>query len=158
MKEYYSIALDIAEEAHKGQKRTNGEDYIEHPKRVAAKFEDDYRKCLAILHDVLEPDAARVFLYDELIYRGIDKEIADGVLILTRKEGENYFDFIMRIVNSTFKRRRESGSVWKGGDFQDGPANVKIEDINDNSKTCKEGSRLDKYRLSKYVIESSIYH
>ncbi len=39
MKKYYPLALKIATDAHKDQKRKrDGEDYINHPIRIAEKF------------------------------------------------------------------------------------------------------------------------
>lgn len=53
-------AYDVANEAHYGQKRLNGEDFITHPVNVAfilTKIHSDYETlCAALLHEVLRND------------------------------------------------------------------------------------------------------
>ena len=51
----YQLCVKISTKAHKGQKRKfTNEDYIKHPLRVSDKFEDNFMKCLAVMHDVRE--------------------------------------------------------------------------------------------------------
>ena len=55
MSTLYDMELDIATRAHAKQVRhRNGEPYIEHCKRVAEPFEDDFVKSKAVMHDVIE--------------------------------------------------------------------------------------------------------
>ena len=75
-------AFEIANEAHKGQKRFSGEDYIQHPLRVAqtlSEFKLDPKTIVAgILHDV--PEDTSVSLKE--VEKNFGKEIAflvDGV-------------------------------------------------------------------------------
>ncbi len=152
MKKYYPLALKIATDAHKGQMREAkksaqkifkekfdnvgvGEPYINHPIRIAEKFEHckfaDFLMSVAVLHDVLEDTNVT---YDDLIKFGLPKSIADIVRVLSRLDNESYFDFIMRIMESL-------------------PAIlIKIEDINDNLVNLDEGSLKDKYRLARYIL------
>src|SRR4051812_15431731 len=103
MKEMYSTMLQLAEEGHTGQKRRLNKDksgkpenYIEHPKRVSNQFKDDVKKTLGIGHDLGEDHPE----YWNIIKKLFPKSIYDGLQLLARKEGETYFDFIMRIMNS----------------------------------------------------------
>ena len=125
--------LEIAKEAHKGQKRWNGEPYINHPLSVALSFEDERLKCIAILHDVIEDSS-----YDKHILssKGIRNEIIEIVEILTRGQSESYKNFILRICKS-----------------QDA-IKVKIEDIKHNLSDLKEGSMRDKYELALFILET----
>lgn len=135
-KQIIELAKAIAAQAHAGQKRKFEESnlpYIIHPQRVAASVEDKL-KPIAWLHDTLE-DTPLTETYLREYFSG---NIVDAVVDLTRKKGENYFDFIMRIMQN------EQAMF------------VKIADIEDNLKSLPEGSLKDKYRLAKYVLYTSI--
>ena len=54
---------------------------------------------------------------------------------MTKIEGENYLDFILRAKGNEIARQ------------------VKIADIEDNMMSLKEGSLKDKYRLARYVLK-----
>lgn len=130
----------IARVAHAGQKREfgpdKGKDYIVHPERVAGAAEvrelGVHGISAAWLHDVLQdtkvtPDLLRWFM--------IPNEVIQLVLILTKKAGENYLDFIKRCMCIH-------------------PARViKAADITDNMATLDEGSLKDKYRLALELLQ-----
>ncbi len=124
--------LEIAKEVHKDQKRRNGEPYVNHPIRVTENFFTNKMRCIALLHDVIEDTGVTD---EELRLKGVDRDMIKVVKILSRKEGETYYDFIMRI-----------------GQNEDA-ITIKIADINDNLKDLKEGSMKDKYRLALYVLK-----
>ena len=80
-------AINVASQLHQGQKRKLGEDYIEHPMRVAKelislKLYDDKLLAAALLHDVLEDCNLSEFDLNEKY--GIDKDIVEIVKILTK--------------------------------------------------------------------------
>ena len=144
-KNLYKIALEIAEKAHEGQKRKfgadKGLDYIVHPKRVASKLKGK-AKIAAILHDTIEDTyVTKQFLLD----KGIPEEIADAVEILSKREGEGYYDFIMRICYADFNLilpiKNQIALL------------VKMEDIKDNLKSLDGGSLRDKYLLALHILE-----
>lgn len=84
----YKLALQIATQAHKGQVRKDGETpYILHPIRVADQFNDDYRKTIAVLHDVLEDTNQDLSMFP--------KKVTDILKILTKKG--DYFSYIKKI-------------------------------------------------------------
>ena len=129
-------ALEIAIQAHKNQTRkVTGEKwpepYIEHSKRVASYFKDDIRKTVSILHDVIE-DAP---VFEKVIKKEFSKTIYEAIIILTRQENENYFNFIMRVKNS------DSLAI-----------SIKIADLQDNMSDLQEGSKKDKYRFALYIL------
>ena len=135
---YIGIAREIATEAHSGQKRKyTGEDYINHPRRVAKKFSTEDSQVIAWLHDVLEDSD---FTAEDILKRGIRQHCIEIVEYLTRQEGESYFNFIMRI------KERHQAKV------------IKIADIKDNLINSKEGSLKDKYMLALYILETTPYH
>lgn len=138
--EQLKLAEAIAREAHKNQTRKFGknEPYIVHPQRVAAKLAERYPlepsyQIVAWLHDVLEDTA---HTRESLMEQGIGEEYVVMVEALSRREGETYFDFIMRMKFAHMPRR------------------VKMADVEDNmSDDLKEGSMKDKYRLALYVLQ-----
>ena len=128
----WNKCLEIAEEAHSGQERWNGDSYITHPLRVANRFENIDLKCIAILHDVIE-DSKHTCA--SLRFEGISFDIITEVEILSKKNNENYLDFILRIKESKIATQ------------------IKTEDIKDNLRDAKAGSMKDKYLLALYILE-----
>ena len=127
--------LEIAKEAHKGQTRWNGESYIIHPLFVATQFTDERLKCIAILHDVIEDTNCD----KEMLYaKGVRGDIVAIVDVLSRRTGESYKDFILRIceVKSAIM--------------------VKIEDLKHNLSDLKAGSMRDKYELALFILETHL--
>ena len=82
-------AYDFAFQAHKGQKRLSGEDYIKHPlavARILSEFEGDSQTlAAALLHDVVEDTEVKL---DEVrVEFGSDvAKLVDGVTKLARIE------------------------------------------------------------------------
>lgn len=131
------LAKKIATEAHRGQFRRNGKTpYIKHPKAVAKELEQYYlmRETylpVAWLHDVLENTDLHIL---DLLHRGIPFEIAAAVEALTKRDDEDYLQYILRV-------RRNPIAIM-----------VKIADMKDNSKTATE-SQKTKYLLAKHILE-----
>ena len=109
-----AIAMSIAQNAHYGQKDKLGNDYLEHPVRVAAPFmargEWDLA-VVALLHDVIEDCPAE---YAEQIGNVFPAAIVDAVQAISRQEGETYMEYIRRCGESRLARE------------------VKISDLRDN--------------------------
>lgn len=124
-------ATEIAIKAHKGQVDKGGNSYIFHPLRVEAKCGSIESKIVALLHDTIEDgDIAAEYL----LLVGFPQNIVDAVLSVTRKDGENYFEFIKRCKNNPIGRV------------------VKIHDLEDNMDITrlKELTERDIERLKKY--------
>ncbi len=94
-------AIEIAVKAHDGQKDKAGKPYILHPLHVMMQMDTEEEQCVAVLHDVLEDTDVT---YNELKEAFEDRypyyNVADTVNILSRKEGEKYYDFIKKIKKS----------------------------------------------------------
>lgn len=141
-------ALAFATKYHHGQKRKDGKDYITHPIAVAEIAQRIYREhvlmfdadedfldevyIIALLHDVVEDTNAT--LNDIELEFGY--YIASCVDLLSKKDGQNYYDFIMRLV--------------KKQDFI--PIFVKLADLEHNTSDLNEGSLKDKYRLAAFIL------
>lgn len=127
-----NIALEIATNAHKGQKDLGGRDYIEHPKAVANLLETDEEKTVGYLHDVLEDTS---ITEEDLVTMGISSEIVSAIKVLTKKRGEPYTEYIERVKENELARK------------------VKIADLQHNmdlsrisNPTKRDFERLEKYK------------
>lgn len=140
--EYFAAAYFLALKAHEGQKDKAGKDYIEHPIRVAEKFDCYMFKTVAILHDVLED----TWVTEDLLRKLFPKVIVDAVVLLTRKRDESYGQFIDRMCQDS--DHDESFYIARS---------VKIEDLNDNLdlSRLKTITNEDLDRVKKYFKHKS---
>ena len=95
-------AENIAHNAHKGQSDKIGEPFIEHVRRVAALVEGDDSKIVAWLHDVLEK--APGWTLERLAKEGFSEDILAAVDAMTKRVGEDYFDFVRRAISHPLAR------------------------------------------------------
>lgn len=124
-------AMQIAIKVHRGQLDKGGNDYINHPIRVSENCNSDDDKIAALLHDTIEDGDITA---DYLLMQGFPHNIVDAVLSVSRKRGEDYFEFIQRCKANPIGRR------------------VKIADLKDNMDITrlKELTEKDIERLKKY--------
>jgi (p)ppGpp synthase/HD superfamily hydrolase len=155
----WSLCVKVARDIHKGQTRKMGEDkgkpYIIHPERVsmnlffASRSEDYGDACVGVLHDCIEDYDPTTLADSEdkdgtwtgkgyLGFRGVPKDIIKDVLILSKKEGEGYYDFIMRVLKSERAIR------------------AKIEDIKDNLQSLEDGKLKDKYLMALHILKTEL--
>lgn len=126
-------AIDIARRAHAGQKDKAGMDYFGHPKRVAALIDDVQGQIVAYLHDTIEDTWVSA---DYLREQGFPGEIIDGVLAVTKRDGEDYETYVLRASKNELGRR------------------VKRADLKDNMDITRLRyplSENDVRRLNKYL-------
>lgn len=135
------IALEVATQAHAGQKDKAGKDYIGHPKRVADRCGGVDERIVALLHDVIEDSDVTA---DYLAGKGFPDRIIEAVLAVTRREGESYDDFIRRAALNPIGRK------------------VKLHDLEDNmdilrleALDVRDLDRLNRY-MRAYRYLSSI--
>ena len=127
-------AEEIARKAHKGQTRWDKKTpYIVHPERIASKFNSPLLKAAAWLHDVVEDTS---WTFDDLREANIPESVIKIVDAVTKREGESYKDFILRIRVSSH-----------------GACALKEADIRDNLRDLKKGSMRDKYELALWVLD-----
>lgn len=149
-------ALAFATEAHKGQKRKDGKDYISHPIAVAEIAEKLAREygitqehylddlyIIALGHDWVENSqdpAIETKILDEF-----GAYVLAGIQLLSRQEkGESYFDYIQKL-----KAHYEE---WR----DPLPIIVKISDLIHNMSDLQEGSMKDKYRFAHYILDQAL--
>jgi len=124
-------AIRIAAQAHEGQRDRYGAPYILHPLRVMARVTTDDEKMAAILHDVIEDSE---WTLDDLRKDGFSAVVLQAVDDLTRREGEDYMDYIDRLKSNPIARK------------------AKIADLEDNmdmrrlpTVAAKDAGRLARY-------------
>lgn len=126
-------ALQLATEAHMGQVRNNGDPYITHPLRVGERVSGYGAVVMAaaFLHDVVEDTDITLA---HLSRAGFPTEVVAAVEALTRREGESYLRFILRV------RANDIARV------------IKLADLEDNMSDLQSGARLTKYRRAVNLL------
>ena len=121
----------IANKAHAGQVDKAGEDYFNHPKRVADNFYEDDKVIVALLHDVIEDTDITL---ENLKKEGFSDEVLAALDAITKREGESYDQFIERV--------KENHIALK----------VKMADLRDNMDILRLPELTDKdlQRIAKY--------
>ena len=127
-------AIEIAHEAHRGQRDKAGNDYIDHSMRVMAMGKTMEEKIVGVLHDVVE-DAAE-WSFERLEQEGFAPEIIEALRCVTkRSEDEPYDKFIARVKTNKLA------------------VAVKLNDLTDNMDIRRLPYLSDKdvKRLKKYL-------
>ncbi|WP_426976311.1 HD domain-containing protein [Pseudarthrobacter sp. O4] len=126
-----AAAKAIATIAHRGQTDKIGVDYIEHPRRVAARLSDPSHVAAAWLHDVVEDCGITA---EDLIAAGISPDVVDAVVLLTRttkNKGDGYY----------LEIRKNSIALA-----------VKLADIDDNTDPART-ARLDPEKRTRLATK-----
>ena len=92
---FHELAFQIAKKAHSKQVDKAGKDYILHPMKVASYMDTDTEKAVAYLHDVLEDTNVT----EDELRNMFPNEIVDGVITLTHRKDESYFEYISRVAD-----------------------------------------------------------
>ena len=135
-KEESAILLDKAAQIcvtrHAGQRDKMNCAYFQHPMRVAMRCRTDEEKIVALLHDTIEDTDVTP---EYLIEQGFPQHIVEGILSVTKREGETYEDFVKRANQNPIGRI------------------VKIHDLEDNLDVLRldEVSPEMAARYSKYL-------
>ncbi len=108
-------AIVIAAEAHAGETGKDGGPYILHCLRVMMAVEGHEPRVVAVLHDLLEH--APQWNLDRLRAEGCPEKVLEAIDAMTRREGEDYFDFARRAAANLLARP------------------VKVADLTDNLTT-----------------------
>ncbi len=132
-------AIAIACKAHEGQVDKAGQPYILHPLRLMLKFINQNERITAVLHDVVEDSDVSL---KDLKAEGFSEDILEAINCLSKKTGENYDDFILRI------SKNDLASAVKIEDIKDNLDVTRIDNLSDEDLT-----RIKKYhRALKFLI------
>ena len=125
-------AIALANQAHEGQVDKAGKPYISHPLTVMAQMNTPESKIVAVLHDAIEDSDLTI---TDLVRQGFPEFITDAISAITKLEGEQYEDYILRVKSNAIARQ------------------VKIADVTHNmdisriaNPTEKDFQRLEKYK------------
>ena len=135
-------AIEIAVEAHRGQIDKAGKIYILHPIRVMLRGQNEREQIVGILHDVVEDTPVSI---DMLRSEGFSEEILEAVSCITKNNGEEYGDFISRVLTNPLATQ------------------VKLYDLEDNMNrdripfpTEKDIERFAKYEKYHKVVAAKV--
>ena len=129
---YLERALQIAVQAHAGQKDKSGAAYIFHPIRVMMRCTTPDAKIAALLHDVVEDTSVTLA---ELREEGFPESVLTAVELLTHASEVPYEDYIAQVMTDPLAME------------------VKIADLEDNSdiRRLSEVDDRTAARLRRYV-------
>lgn len=129
----------LIEKLFEGKVDKGGYPYLNHLHEVSSKVEGDDAKLIGLLHDVIEDTE---MTRDELLELGYSEHIVSSIEVLTRKKGEDYPDYIERIIASNNKDA----------------LNVKLADLNHNmdisrikNPTVNDVDRIEKRYRPAYI-------
>ena len=124
-------AIALAAEAHAGQRDKAGEPYILHPLRVMLAVNTPEEQMTGVLHDVVEDTSITL---DRLRAEGFPETVVEAVDALTRRDGEDYFDFARRAGSNLISRP------------------VKLADLRDNLNLSRipAPTQRDHDRIARY--------
>lgn len=86
-------AIAVAAAAHMGQVDKNGEPYILHPIRVMLAQTSSEAQIVGVMHDMIE-DTDTTF--NDVYSFGFDEQIVHALDAITRRDDEDYFDYVKR--------------------------------------------------------------
>lgn len=86
-------AMQLAYEAHHGQKDKAGVPYIFHPWHLAESMTDEISTCVALLHDVVEDTAVTL----AEIEKQFPPQVTQAVALLTHSKDVPYFEYVRAI-------------------------------------------------------------
>ena len=99
MKPTLGDAIQLAVQAHHGQRDRYGQPYVLHPLRVLFRLNSETDRIVGVLHDIIEDTA---YTLEDLRQMGYPDEILGALDSVTKREGEPYDEFVLRSrANST---------------------------------------------------------
>ena len=130
-------AAALAKKYHKGQTDKAGQDYFLHPKYVSEHVCGYKEKIVGYLHDTLEDTDCT----EEELRSEFDDDIVDAVLAITKRPGEDYKAFILRVKQNKIATRVKISDILH---------NSMIERIENPSE--EDYKRLEKYRGALFLL------
>jgi len=128
-----SRAKALARIAHHGQVDKNGKPIIDHVSRVAAAGKYYGSVIVGYLHDIVEDTPVTL---DDLRTFDLGDDVVEAVDVLTRRKGEIYTSYILRIAHSRNAFARE----------------VKIADLEDHLANDPPATLITRYENALAVL------
>lgn len=131
-------AVAIAANVHRGQTDKAGAPYLLHPLRLMMRMKSPSSMIVAVLHDVVEDsDANDKWTIERLREVGFSEDVLNAVECVTKRENEDYDDFIDRSSCNDLARE------VKLADLEDNLNTLRIEELQE-----KDLKRIEKYHRS----------
>ena len=125
-------AIQIAVEAHAGQRDKAGQPYVLHSLRVMFDLRSEDERIVGVLHDVVED--CEGWSFDRLKSEGFSSTVLDALDSVTKRTGEDYMAFVQRAGANPIGR------------------SVKMADLQNNMDLSRiaEPSERDHTRIAQY--------
>jgi (p)ppGpp synthase/HD superfamily hydrolase len=137
-------ALQIAVQAHAGQKDRNGEPYIFHPIRVMTRCTSPDARVVALLHDLVEDTSVT---FEQLSAEGFSARILSVLRLVTHAPEVTYEDYIAAIAMDP------TATEVKIADLEDNSDIRRLQQVDD-----KTASRLRKYVSAHRLLTAKRVH
>jgi len=131
-------AIALATELHRGQVDKARSPYILHPLRVMLRMQTPEGMAAAVLHDTIEDCG---MTEAGLLARGFPESVAGAVAALTRREGEDYLDFIRRLAPKPLAR------AVKLADLEDNLTVSRLPEVTEHDAPC-----LNRYLEARRIL------
>ncbi len=138
-------AEQLAEAMHEGQYDKVGEPYIKHIRAVADKVKTYDQKTVAYLHDIVEDTSMDL---ENLRMLGFTEEIIQAVDAITRREDEDYFDFIDRV------KENELARVVKLADLEHNMDDSRMENVSESLRKHYQSLKKKYQKAMKILYEN----
>ncbi len=134
-------AMEIAYQAHHGQKDAGGVPYVFHAIHLAEQMKDEITTCAALLHDVVEDTNITL----EMLQKDFPKEVIELVSLLTHIPGEDYFDYIRKI------QKNHGATLIKLADLAHNSDESRLSGSSSVSEEKKKAWRI-KYEKARRIL------
>ncbi len=127
----------LASKYHLYQVDKAGRPYIEHSRAVAASLIDEDCKITALIHDIVEDTDIDI----ELLKSNFSERVVNAVLLLTRQEGEDYFEYVKRLSENPIAKAVKRSDLLHNMDLN------RLK-----NPTEKDFARVEKYKKAMVIL------
>lgn len=107
------LAMEIAYNAHHGQKDKGGTPYVFHPFHLAEQMDTELEVTAALLHDVVEDTH---WTMKELEEAGIHQDVLAVLDLLTHPKGMPYMEYVHRLLPNATARKIKLADIRHNSD------------------------------------------
>lgn len=107
-------ALELAQNAHRGQVDKGGQPYILHPMHVAESLHTEEEQIAGLLHDVVEDTYVTL---EDLRAQGFEESVVQAVDCLTHRRGEPRETYLNRIAQNPLAVRVKLADLAHNSDL-----------------------------------------
>lgn len=133
-------AINIAFQAHAGQKDRSGIPYIMHPVHLAEQMQNEDTCVVAMLHDVVED--TRVTFFD-LEAAGFTETQLDAIRLLTHDASVPYLDYVRKLKENDIARTVKMADLMHNSDLS------RLDSV-----STKDLERNEKYKKAIEILQT----